>query len=199
MKSINIDPGASAYASHHSLLGLLQSRASIQADEGPTVGNTISIQIEPQSAAVNQSSCCGGGSSSSPAVPATQPKEARKETKFSSPSASPPSPQKEKKLEPTSKQSLDKVVMLQHADGSWTLDAAFASVLGLQLPQVTQANPVKSPVFWATALAIVWLERYHAESRDVWVLLSEKGFEFLATCKEMPPKQIIQQAKQLFV
>jgi Ca-activated chloride channel family protein len=85
---------------------------------------------------------------------------------------------------------LDRIVAYQYADGSWKLtdDLARAlgwpdarrlgEALGRPLAGDTEARAA------ATALALAWLERECADSRDEWRILADKGREWLRRTPE---------------
>ena len=91
----------------------------------------------------------------------------------------------EARMAPPPVRPLDRLVALQRADGSWKLDDALARALGwADLKRLRQAvgrdlagEPEKRAA--ATALALVWLERECADTRDEWHLLAGKGREWL--------------------
>jgi len=80
---------------------------------------------------------------------------------------------------------LDSLVALQRADGAWNLDDDLARALGWAGAKQLRASlgppPASEPEerAFATALALAWLERHCAESRDEWHLLAEKGHDWL--------------------
>nr|XP_005997083.1 PREDICTED: von Willebrand factor A domain-containing protein 5A isoform X2 [Latimeria chalumnae] len=79
---------------------------------------------------------------------------------------------KEEKLSP-----LMKLVSLQKADGSWSLDAALASVLGLTEEVIQTQTPSKDieGTTWTTILAVIWLHAFGANQKDEWSLLVKKS------------------------
>ena len=94
---------------------------------------------------------------------------------------------------PTSSAStrpLDHLVALQGADGSWKLTRELAQALGwpdlkrlkkaLGRPLTSQADEKAA----ATALALTWLERDCADTRDEWRLLADKGRDWLGRTPE---------------
>jgi hypothetical protein len=75
-------------------------------------------------------------------------------------------------------------VNAQNADGSWSLDDQLGKVLGKQREELFAYSPDDLvPSLWATALALIWLEVFFADKRDVWELLFEKGNHYLETTK----------------
>ena len=80
---------------------------------------------------------------------------------------------------------LDRLVALQRADGSWPLTDELARALGW--PDVTRLRKALGRALkgeqeeraLATALALAWLERECADSRDEWHMLAAKGREWL--------------------
>ncbi len=89
-----------------------------------------------------------------------------------------------------SSRPLDRLVGLQRADGSWTLDKDLAQALGW--PDVKKLKKALEPALRgrateqaaATALAVVWLEQECQDTRDEWRLLVEKAREWLSRTPE---------------
>lgn len=83
---------------------------------------------------------------------------------------------------------LDRLVVLQRADGSWDLDDELAAVLGVRLRKLRKklegatGDPDDAARAWATALALAWLESNASESRDEWELLADKAKAWLSRC-----------------
>jgi len=73
------------------------------------------------------------------------------------------------------------MVLLQHADGSWTLEKQFCDILGKSEEDLTSSSPDASipTAVWATALALVWLQVKYPNKKDVWELLYDKGKLYL--------------------
>uniref|UniRef100_A0A670JIJ7 von Willebrand factor A domain containing 5A n=1 Tax=Podarcis muralis TaxID=64176 RepID=A0A670JIJ7_PODMU len=63
-----------------------------------------------------------------------------------------------------------RLVSLQNADGSWSLDANLLSILGLG--EVLQTA-------WTTVLVVLWLHVHFAERSDIWQLLEAKAVGWL--------------------
>eukprot|EP01114_Cavostelium_apophysatum_P020329 TRINITY_DN6787_c0_g1_i1.p1 TRINITY_DN6787_c0_g1~~TRINITY_DN6787_c0_g1_i1.p1 ORF type:complete len:1084 (-),score=265.41 TRINITY_DN6787_c0_g1_i1:21-3155(-) len=86
-----------------------------------------------------------------------------------------------------SRANFDEMVQLQHADGSWTLDDKFARLLGLgkSLDELKRNNTGPNESVWATAIALVWMEKYHTDKRDIWDLIYQKGYDFLNEKKSL--------------
>ncbi|XP_063158457.1 von Willebrand factor A domain-containing protein 5A-like [Candoia aspera] len=82
--------------------------------------------------------------------------------------------------QPTSESLLLKVVSLQNADGSWTLDTCLLSLLDLNEAETLAKKPPQvAPAAWATVLVILWLHVHATEQRDVWELLEAKALVWL--------------------
>jgi Ca-activated chloride channel family protein len=85
---------------------------------------------------------------------------------------------------------LDRLVALQGAHGAWLLDDELAKALGWknakQLRKAFGRPLVGEPEerAAATALALRWLERECADSRDEWRILADKGREWLSRTPE---------------
>jgi hypothetical protein len=92
-----------------------------------------------------------------------------------------------------STRALDRLVALQKADGSWDLDEALATVLGVPLATIEQAlagKPFDPALFrraGATALALLWLERSAADAKGEWRLLARKASAWLDASGALPP------------
>lgn len=91
-------------------------------------------------------------------------------------------------------QALDKLVELQSADGSWDLTAELAEVLGRSPVDLERYRPNASGELamvrraWATALAVVWLDKEASWWKDEWTLLERKARKWLAQCpSKLPP------------
>jgi hypothetical protein len=76
------------------------------------------------------------------------------------------------------------LVTLQHADGSWDLDAQLAAAIGRDLHEIEAAiGPDTTPAAaraWATALAVIWLRRNAAGVEDEWRLIAAKADQWLS-------------------
>ncbi len=83
---------------------------------------------------------------------------------------------------------LDRLVVLQRADGSWDLDDELAAVLGVRLRKLRKklegatGAPEDAARAWATALALAWLQSNASELRDEWELLADKAKAWLSRC-----------------
>ncbi|XP_038610447.1 von Willebrand factor A domain-containing protein 5A-like [Tachyglossus aculeatus] len=73
------------------------------------------------------------------------------------------------------------LISLQKADGSWALDGALASVLGVKEKEVSSSLPGQGvdTAVWATVLAVVWLHSTEGDRRDEWELLEGKAVAWL--------------------
>jgi Ca-activated chloride channel family protein len=88
---------------------------------------------------------------------------------------------------------MDELVALQRADGSWALDAPFASAIGRSLVDLeavlTGASGSAEDVrrAWATALALAWMQ-IHAEDVAVeWRMLGAKAQRWIENVAAIPP------------
>jgi Ca-activated chloride channel family protein len=87
---------------------------------------------------------------------------------------------------------LDALVALQHADGSWELDAAFAKAVSLELRELKAAargavgDRASAARALATAIALEWLEKHAAAERGEWDLLARKAMAWLSTSRTEP-------------
>ncbi|MGB6853807.1 MAG: hypothetical protein WBG49_14605, partial [Thermoanaerobaculia bacterium] len=98
------------------------------------------------------------------------------------------------KLPRESSRPLDRLVALQHADGSWSLTPDLAEILGLPLEEIEAqlqaagGEGEEATRAWATALAIAWLESEAADSEVEWILLAAKAKRWLERCQTSPAK-----------
>ena len=103
---------------------------------------------------------------------------------------------------PGTKQHLSfvRMISLQSAQGSWSIDCAFAEVLGLPLAGIQKASPLadnsvcisddlqelmdsdkcdNSSQLWATALALSWLYRKRRQFEAEWSLAAKKAQDWI--------------------
>jgi hypothetical protein len=77
--------------------------------------------------------------------------------------------------------SYPRLISLQRADGSWTLDAALARILGRKLSELrsfikdAEGDVQEIERVWATALAVAWLKLRQPEREPEWKLLVKKA------------------------
>lgn len=76
------------------------------------------------------------------------------------------------------------VISLQCASGAWQLTNKLADICGIELEKLKQICPSQlvgpnKEILWATALAIVWLERLCSKERDEWEIIAAKGSKWL--------------------
>ena len=80
---------------------------------------------------------------------------------------------------------MQRLVSLQHADGSWDLTPEFAGAIGLPLADLEKilarlaTAPPAARQAWATALAVAWLEGNANDSAGEWRLLAIKARRWL--------------------
>jgi len=75
---------------------------------------------------------------------------------------------------------IDKFTELQKVSGFWELDEEFASCVKISLSDLTTKIPEGLSInAWATAIAIVYLEKEFAMHRDEWFMLCEKARKWL--------------------
>jgi Ca-activated chloride channel family protein len=92
-----------------------------------------------------------------------------------------------------SSRALDRLVALQHADGSWDLDTPLADVIGVSLKELESrlagATGARHDIrrAWATALALTYLTKRASESRQEWKLLAQKATRWLEHAAAVPP------------
>lgn len=74
--------------------------------------------------------------------------------------------------------ALEKLVLLQRANGTWTLEAMEDFLkISLPLPALiaTDAHQETVSLLWATLVALAVLERVFDDKRDEWRLLAQKA------------------------
>lgn len=81
---------------------------------------------------------------------------------------------------------LDRIVALQHADGSWELTTAFAAALSVKektlLRGAAQVRGTADDLrVWATLVALAWLARHADDARGEWAMLAQKSERWLST------------------
>jgi hypothetical protein len=88
-------------------------------------------------------------------------------------------------MQPSAPRWMHELVRLQRAGGYWELDREFARVLGLDLDDLFDRlrragiDSDNGPRAWATALALMWLERHAAPFEDEWRFLADKARDWL--------------------
>ncbi len=99
---------------------------------------------------------------------------------------------------PRASRPLDRLVSLQHSDGSWGLTAALAGLLErpkkdleavvdaflASRPSAGRSDLARCRRALATALALVWLLRHAADGADEWRLLAGKAGDWLKATPE---------------
>ncbi|XP_053216007.1 von Willebrand factor A domain-containing protein 5A-like [Podarcis raffonei] len=81
---------------------------------------------------------------------------------------------------PTNESLLLRLVSLQNADGSWSLDANLLSILGLSEAEILGKMPTQVvQTAWTTVLVVLWLHVHFAECSDIWQLLEAKAVGWL--------------------
>ena len=95
------------------------------------------------------------------------------------------------------KEDLDRMILLQRANGSWGLEDSVCALLHVSVDAVKKGNPLKSEDAWATTLVLVWLTKFYSNKKDVWELLYEKAVQFLEGDKgSMSLQQLLTAAKK---
>jgi len=80
---------------------------------------------------------------------------------------------------------IQRLIALQHADGSWDLTGELAEAVGGRLADLEKALKIIAPAAaatrqaWATALALSWLERNAVHAAGDWRLLALKARRWL--------------------
>jgi hypothetical protein len=88
---------------------------------------------------------------------------------------------------------LDRLILLQAADGSWDLTEDLANTLGCALSTLeavlhgAAGDGATTRRAWATALALAFLEIHATDARDEWALLADKARRWLYQCKVGSP------------
>ena len=91
-----------------------------------------------------------------------------------------------------SRRTLDRLVALQRADGSWDLTSELVDVLGLPFNVVLEplahasGDPDEAKRALATALALAFLVKKASSSASEWKLLAAKATRWLAGVKAVP-------------
>ncbi len=88
---------------------------------------------------------------------------------------------------------MQRLILLQGADGWWSLTPELADILGRELAQletaIQNASGAREEVrrAWATALALEWLQANAADREDEWRLLANKARKWLDAVQALPP------------
>jgi len=93
----------------------------------------------------------------------------------------------QEKLQSISKRDLDRLIILQKANGSWSSDQQLSSVLNVTIEQLIGSvpNAVKkkgahvAEIIWATSVAVSYLETYCTGEQVEWEILAEKARKYL--------------------
>ncbi|XP_072468964.1 von Willebrand factor A domain-containing protein 5A-like isoform X1 [Notamacropus eugenii] len=82
--------------------------------------------------------------------------------------------------------ALVQLISLQKANGSWELDEALASVLGVSVQSALASFPDQSKDVprWATILAVVWMHSCSWDQREEWELLERKAVAWIQARSE---------------
>ena len=84
------------------------------------------------------------------------------------------------------------LVRLQHADGSWDLTREFADAIGQEFDVlqsvVRRATRDRQDMTkaWATALALIWLQRHAGDFESEWHMLAAKAWGCLVGASADP-------------
>ncbi|XP_068926199.1 von Willebrand factor A domain-containing protein 5A-like [Petaurus breviceps papuanus] len=91
------------------------------------------------------------------------------------------------------------LISLQKADGSWELDEALASVLGVSVQSALAALPDQSKDVprWATILAVLWMRSCSWEQREEWELLERKAVAWIQARSDSSLGECIKAANAL--
>ncbi|XP_056650153.1 von Willebrand factor A domain-containing protein 5A-like isoform X3 [Monodelphis domestica] len=91
------------------------------------------------------------------------------------------------------------LISLQKADGSWELDEALASVLGVSVQAALAALPDQSKDVpsWATILAVLWLHSSFWGQREEWELLEKKAVAWIQAHSDSSLGECIEAANAL--
>ncbi|XP_068926200.1 von Willebrand factor A domain-containing protein 5A-like [Petaurus breviceps papuanus] len=92
-----------------------------------------------------------------------------------------------------------RLISLQKADGSWELDEALASVLGVSVQSALAALPDQSKDVprWATILAVLWMRSCSWEQREEWELLERKAVAWIQARSDSSLGECIKAANAL--
>ncbi|XP_036603068.1 von Willebrand factor A domain-containing protein 5A-like isoform X2 [Trichosurus vulpecula] len=91
------------------------------------------------------------------------------------------------------------LISLQKADGSWELDEALASVLGMSVQSTLAALPAQSKDVprWATILAVLWMHSSSWDQREEWELLERKAVAWIQARSDSSLGECIKAANAL--
>ncbi|XP_043851416.1 von Willebrand factor A domain-containing protein 5A-like isoform X1 [Dromiciops gliroides] len=91
------------------------------------------------------------------------------------------------------------LVSLQKADGSWELDEALASLLGVSVQTALAALPDQSKdiPYWATILAVLWMHKSSWDQREEWELLERKAVAWIQSQSDSSLGECIKAANAL--
>ncbi|XP_001379766.2 von Willebrand factor A domain-containing protein 5A isoform X2 [Monodelphis domestica] len=91
------------------------------------------------------------------------------------------------------------LISLQKADGSWELDEALTSVLGVSVQAALAALPDQSKDVpsWATILAVLWLHSSFWGQREEWELLEKKAVAWIQAHSDSSLGECIEAANAL--
>ena len=84
--------------------------------------------------------------------------------------------EKKKPQMSTHSTSINAIIALQQANGSWLLDDTFAQAMGITLNVLESSRPTEcDTTVWATVLALVALRVKFSSERDEWELIANKS------------------------
>jgi len=71
-----------------------------------------------------------------------------------------------------------KVIGIQRSNGSWLLEDVINSLKWNQ-SLIESRNPCSDITLWVTTLALSYLEKYFADTKDLWAMVAKKAITFI--------------------
>jgi len=91
---------------------------------------------------------------------------------------------------------LDKILLSQNVDGTWTLTKELCTLLKLNMDAIKASVPKGvTELLWFTAIVVAFLEATYAAHKDEWDLIVDKSFTIFRT--NNAPSDLVAQAKSL--
>jgi len=89
---------------------------------------------------------------------------------------------------------LDKILLSQNVDGTWTLTNELCTLLKLNMDAIKSSVPKGvTELLWFTAIVVAFLETTYAANRDEWDLIVDKSLTIFRT--NNAPSDLVAQAK----
>jgi len=96
--------------------------------------------------------------------------------------------------------SLQQLILLQRANGSFQLTEDFAKMVGKSVKEITNSIPIslqqmkEKETIWATLLAIALFKQKYSEQQSKWKLLYNKATKFIAKETTVSIESLIENA-----